>query len=353
MQCHQARPVSRVGWIAPQNVQVEMNNTTFDANEQLLQLELLVQEKDQLLGIVTERLEQAVEQLDRFRREGVQPTFEEPTHSDSLAVDEPDLKNSLRQMLDDWRDLQDRGWFNHLDQRLDTIQSWVSQAELPSGTRSRPEMPTEAASKAKPQKDESEDYSSSVAEILARYSKSEKSNSETTEKAAPAAPVPELPFTTSVNPSDFESAADSMLVPLPLAPDPIDLDAADVNELRVAVVARDAYIEQLQEYLHTMDGTNQEAVHFPALDSLTSQQQEILDQWSESIRKEFRQTQIQISLERAQLSRETMKLQNQQQMVERELRRLDIAKQMDAVSPDTESGETSRSRSWLGLFGTK
>ncbi|MDB5386158.1 MAG: hypothetical protein JWM11_1804 [Planctomycetaceae bacterium] len=336
---------------------VEMDATTLSAHEKLSKLEELVQEKDQLLSIVTERLEQAVEQLDRFRREGTQPTFDELAQSSVVENDADlrgNLKDDLRQMLDDWQDLQQRGWFDQLMTRLESLQSGVARAD--SSTDSRLASPVE--SQAKPSgspKDDSGSYSSSVADILSRY------GMETPKEPEPQSKPPVEPTyggdtvvkSSAVTRSDRDTISERMLVPLPPSPESVDLETSDLATLRAAVVARDYYIAQLEDYLQTMEATAQQPVDFPCLDDLTDQQRQLLNQWSESIRKEFRQTQIQISLERAQLSRETMKLQHRQNLVESELKRLDMARRAGLIGLDDELSEGSKSRGWMGLFGGK
>ena len=340
---------------------VEMENITLAAHEQLSQLEQIVQEKDQLLNILTQRLEQAAEQLDRFRREGVHANYEDPQPAavEDFASEEPTIRDDLRQMLDDWQRLRDRDWFDQLDQRLTHLLELSNSENRGIQPASHSTAVAESSSKsASGQKVEEESYSSSVAEILARYSKADPGSN------PPPATVNEQPapprdsVVSAILPREVSAAdtvADRMLVPLPIAPEAIDVETANIDQLRAAIVARDAYISQLQEYLHTMDGTAQAPVLFPSLELLSPHQQSVLDDWSESIRKEFRQTQIQISLERAQLSRETMKLQNQQQIIDREMRRLELAKRAIPGGPDdfSEATESSKSRSWLGLFGTK
>jgi hypothetical protein len=103
-----------------------------------------------------------------------------------------------------------------------------------------------------------------------------------------------------------------------------------------------------------MEATAQQPVEIPSLADLTDAQSQLLESWSESMRKEFRQTQIQISLERAKLSRETMKLQHQQQLVESELKRLEVARRATLIGSDDEvGGEAAKPRGWKGLFGGK
>lgn len=330
-----------------------MDKTTVSHKELLSKLEQQVQEKDQLLQIVTERLEQAVEQLDRFRREGAHPEFDAPARqSDGLADDEPDLRDDLRQMLADWNNLSQRGWFDQLDQRLELIQERVSGIDAPVAARqSGHSSPSESHGKpAAQKKDDANSYTSSVADILARFGGETPKDSDS--KEIPVSGVETSPDTSPAEPiADLPS--ERMLVPLPPSPVAIDLETADVDALRCAVFERDEHIALLEEYLHTLEATGQQPIEFPTLENLTDEQREVLETWSDAIRKEFRQTQIHTSLERAQLSRETMKLQHRQQLVDSELKRLEMAKKSGVFDPDTDSPGGSKARGWLGLFGAK
>jgi hypothetical protein len=338
---------------------LEMDAATLPSNEKFLKLEELVQEKDQLLRILSDRLEQAVEQLDRFRREGVQATFDEVKPArPGLADDEPDLRDDLRQMLDDWQSLQQRGWFEQLEQRLDSIHQSVTRGG--SNTDSAPlsnapsvEIPAKGAANTK---DDSSSYTSSVADILQRFGGNEASKETVTANESKAIAIRNTAVVPAFGapPSNRDSISDRMIVSFPESPDEIDVETADLATLKAAVNARNAYISQLEEYLQTMEATAQQPVEIPSLADLTDSQSQVLDSWSESMRKEFRQTQIQISLERAKLSRETMKLQHQQQLVESELKRLELARRATLIGSDDEvGGETAKPRGWKGLFGGK
>jgi hypothetical protein len=346
----------------PGKFDVQMDETILVPNEKLLKLEELVHEKDQLLCILSERLEQAVEQLDRFRREGTQPTFEEQATSlndDSTEV-KGDLRDDLRQMLDDWQGLQQRGWFDQLNQRLDSIQRLAAQGDTKShsgfNSAAQASASVEAPAKSKvSQNDDSGDYTSSVADILKRFGKETSKEPEAPVISVVEAPAPSetMALVAGVTISERTTISERMLVPLPPHPEAVDIETADLATLKSAVAARDAYITQLEEYLQTMENTAQQQIQFPNLNELTETQRQVLDHWSESIRKEFRQTQIQISLERAQLSRETMKLQHRQHLVESEMKRLDMARRAGLLGSDDELNDGTKARGWMGLFGGK
>lgn len=301
---------------------------TVAANPEIRELQIIVQEKDELLKILTERLEVAAEQLDRLRRQG--GPLEPVSHSTSPAVfDDPEVTEDFRQMLVDWRDLQSRGWFGSLEDRLDGIHDLVSRLQA-APVQSRAD----------------EQRSPSVAEILSKYSTEahgtahEHTSNDTAGDQAEAA----------------HSEPSTNRLELPEAPPPVDIENANVEELREALRQREDYIVRLSDYLLAFDAADNVATESPAIGALTADQREAMEAWESKVRKELRQTQIQLWIERAQLSREQMQIQQMQHQLEAETRRLGLAKQKGlAGDPNDTSGssDSQKSKNWLGLFGGK
>lgn len=308
------------------------------APTEIHELQQLVHEKDDLLKVLTERLEMAAEQLDRLRRQG--GALEPASGQSALGpVDDPELADDLRQMLTDWRDLQDRGWFGSLEDRLVGLHDLVSNLEGGSVSTRADELP------AKESHAGTEEASPSVADILARYSAS------TGESAAPTA-QPDEPSAPS-SPAEEHSTTTLELPDLPPA---VDIDHATEDELREALRQREDYIVRLRDYLLAYDKSSEPVVPPADLGSLTADQRAAMEAWEGRIRKELRQTQIQLWVERAQLSREQMQMQQLQHQLDTESKRMGIAKQKGSpAKPGAagDSGEAQKNKNWLGLFGNK
>lgn len=299
-------------------------------NHEIRELQIIVQEKDELLKILTERLEVAAEQLDRLRRQG--GPLEPLPHSSSPAVfDDPEVTEDFRQMLADWRDLQSRGWFGSLEERLDGIHDLVARLRS-APVESRAEEPRQAPA--------------SVAEILSKYSVD-------VPAAADERPKSEGPGDQQ---EDFPSDTVPARLELPEPPPAVDLEQADAEELREALRQREEYIARLSDYLLAFDAADHIEIESPQIGALTADQREAMEAWEAKVRKELRQTQIQLWIERAQLSREQMQIQQMQHQLETETRRLGLAKQKGLAGDpnDPASGaDGQKSKSWLGLFGNK
>ena len=293
-------------------------------NPQIEELQQLVIEKNELLEVLTERLELAAEQLDRVRRQGgsLEPA---PSQPQGTPFDDPTLTDDLRQMLSDWQDLQGRGYFGSLEQRLDGIQGMVSQLRFEPVNRGRAE----------------EERPKSVSEILAKHAY--------TPDTAAASPTHEK----SDMSSDSPNAASSDHLQLPEPPPPVDIENGSTQELREALRQREEYIARLKDYLLAMDAADQLPSSPPDLGSLSEEQQHALETWEASIRKDIRQTQIQLWIERAQLSREQMRISQMEHHLETETRRLGMTKQRAAGAPETTPPDAQKGKNWLGLFGNK
>ena len=290
------------------------------ADQQIEELQQLVHEKNELLEVLTERLELAAEQLDRVRRQGgsLEPALS-PTQG--TPFEDPALTDDLKQMLADWQDLRGRGWFGSLEERLDGIQGMVSQLRF-EPARSRTE----------------EDRPKSVSEILAKHGYD--ANSAADDKQSP-----------QISDELAESAAAEHLQ-LPESPPEVDIENGSTQELREGLRQREDYIVRLKDYLIAMDAANQLPSSPPDLGVLTTEQQQAMESWEASLRKEIRQTQIQMWIERAQLSREQMRISQMEHHLETETRRLGMTKQRGDGAPETPA-DPQKGKNWLGLFGNK
>jgi hypothetical protein len=121
--------------------------------------------------------------------------------------------------------------------------------------------------------------------------------------------------------------------------------------LRDALYQREDYIARLGDYLLAFDAANHVETEQPDIGALTPEQREAMEAWEARVRKELRQTQIQLWIERAQLSREQMQIQQMQHQLEAETRRQGLARQKGAGAGDPQ--DPQKSKNWLGLFGNK
>lgn len=290
-------------------------------------LQQLLVEKNELLEVLTERLELAAEQLDRVRRQG--GTLEPAPSAKNSALDDPEVSDDLRQMLADWQDLRGRGWFGSLEERLDGLHGLVSQLRFESGPRGRAD----------------DERPSSVADVLAKHGFDPQALDDEASNG-----------TNASNSSESAGKAGAESLQLPEPPPPVDIDNGSTQELRTGLRAREDYIVRLKDYLIAMDAAHQLPSTPPDLGTLSPEQRQALEDWEANIRKEIRQTQIQLWIERAQLSREQMRISQMEHHLETETRRLGLVKQRTAAGPishEPPPNDPNKGKNWLGLFGGK
>ncbi|MES2790260.1 MAG: hypothetical protein V4719_11665 [Planctomycetota bacterium] len=310
---------------APANTErrAETDPITLPPDPRINELQQIVLEKNELLEVLTERLELAAEQLDRVRRQGG-PLEPAASQSNNTPFEDPALTDDLRQMLADWQDLRGRGWFGALEERLDGIQGLVSQLRFePAKGRA-----------------EEDHRPKSVSDILAKHGYDPGAE----EQAAHA---------TSVALTDSGAAKADEALQLPEPPPDVDIENGSTQELREGLRQREDYIARLKDYLVAMDATNQLPSSLPELGALTPEQRLAMESWEASVRKEIRQTQIQLWIERAQLSREQMRISQMEHHLETETRRMGMAKQRGAGPTEPTPADAQKGKNWLGLFGNK
>ncbi len=299
------------------------------ADLQIRELQQIVLEKDDLLKVLTERLELAAEQLDRLRRQG---SMLEPSHHVAQApkspqLDSPGVLEDLKQMLADWQDLQTRDWFGSLEEKLDGVHGLVSHLQSMS-VRS----PIEE-----------KQSTPSVAEILAKYQAGDNSNAE--------GAVPDAAELEQIR--DCDAPATELVLPEP--PPSMDIERGSTEELREGLRQREDYISRLRDYLLAYDALTSTPIEGIDLDSLSAEQTAAMEAWEAKVRKDLRQTQIQLWVERAQLSREQMQLQQKVHHLETETRRLGLTNPKDGPGSGTAAtgADSPKGKNWLGLFGGK
>jgi hypothetical protein len=161
------------------------------------------------------------------------------------------------------------------------------------------------------------------------------------------------------NPAAPVGAAPSQLVEevTPVdAPATLDLEAAGVEDLRKAVEQRDTYISYLLRKLRAAEMCNQNSIDWEALNNAPEDLRRRLEELERTLHATLRHTEIDHSLERARLAREAMRLEQQEEQIRREMKRLNLSdpKETDGDELDgdahQEIGGNSR---WQRLFGKK
>jgi|GEM_PF-1499682 len=314
-------------------------------DDPLRRLEAQLHEKDVLIHALTERLEQAAEQLDRVRRTGLEHAGEGSPSPAPQQDQQHELIDDLRQAVQQWQDLQADLAFGRIETQLSELRDLIAGQLLSpaaSPSNSAPASPTP-----------------SLSDVLSRLGHS--SGSATFDSAAPGdshrAKRSLLDFDEepSADSDERERAVEFEPPPLPEPPAPVDLSEIDDESLRLAIEERDRYIERLTEHLHLLRETPNPPIDLTPFAELPEEQREYLEAWTAQFQAKHRHTEVELSLERARLARDELALRHQRAIVENEMRRLGLKRNQSGDRDDEDEApdiaESKANRRWLGLFG--
>lgn len=307
------------------------------AAAQVLELQRQLQEKDQLVTALTDRLEQAAEQLDRIRRSGgdravrrgpggVPPELLEEHRS---AIDE------LKQSVARWEEMQAGLTLGRLESQVSELRDLIL-GNLGTGEPARRHGGEHLPTKRTPEL--------SKAAAAGPTSWWEQQKASLLEETVPEERPPAVAAETAP-PASLVSLAE---LRVPDLPPPVDLDSLPLEAAREAVRQRDRLIETLREQVllaqarEAFAGYDLEAPDLPA--GLRERIALFEQQWT----SKFRQLELDLSIERAQLARDEAMLQGRQEMIDKELVRLGLHPAPDrhsAVPP-----EQSTRKRWFAFL---
>lgn len=298
--------------------------------EQIASLMDQVRSKDTLVMQLTERLEQAAEQLDRLHRSGA-----DKRHggggggggSRELVEQTGALTTRVEEALEAWN--QTGPQFDYICQRLDEIAGSLQGGATPSKGNSRSSSPSHAPASAAP----------AAGAAGGSFWEKMKSNMMDGSPAPAATPASTAPASPGQSPSaeGTEGAATSSDVVLQRisapAPAVIEVETASIEELREAVTTRDNYISAIISELRT-------AEPFPTLPSDLKESgiapEELvasLLEMESRLKTKMLREELDLSLERARIARERSKLELVKNQLESQIRRLS-----GSVGPAESSG---------------
>lgn len=324
-------------------------------NDELFQQ---LDEKNQLIAALTERLEQAAEQLDRNHRNGsdrgVRLGGGVPAE---FAEQQQALANDVHQMVEQWDQMQAGATLgrielqvgelrDYLAQRLDNLH--VSASPVPTNSESdessvgsvKQYMETVQPTVAAP---EANSYENLKAQLLGDEI-----------PTTPVAPAEELPEVGSsvpepTHPNDMPAVAD--VADLPDGPEPVDVESASLEILQQAVLERDQYIILLIQKMRSSQKDRLLDSNWKDLESVPHDLHATLCELQADLNKTLRMAEVEFSLERARMGREANQLKQARAELDREARRHsrggDSAADGDG-SDDDSAGFSSR---WKRLMG--
>ncbi len=321
-------------------------------------LEERLQEKEELVGVLTERLERAADQLDRVHRtggdrggrvaSGIPPEFIEEQRT---------VLQSLEQAVEQWQDQQAAAALGRIEIQVSELRDLLvdnlaSGNPIPSAGGSAPSQTMIGDTQRQPSgsKQPNGSSTSSWESVKAAFLDGDGGSS-----PAPAGPLSSGSGTANaaVNPvggqsstGDFTATAPGMIEDV-AAPEPIDFADASLEDLQQAVDARDDYISFLLKKVKSMNSNSIPSVDWQSLENAPEELKERLEQVEQSLREKLRFAEVDLSLERARMAREQSQLSIKEEQIQKRMKKLGMLTENDAATIDESDG---KGRKWLNFL---
>ena len=290
--------------------------------DQSKKLQAQLQKKEELVAALTERLEQAAEQLDRFQRSGGDRSAGRTGGSLPLEMAEEQrlLTQNLQEIITNWDESQPTEALGRIENYLIEIRDIVTNNGSAGGLTTSTSQQTHGAG-------DSETSGLSGYEALkasmfledgretpatGAETSEETDASSATEESEPVVHV-ELPEPESINP-----------------PEAIDLESSDLDLLRLAVEERDTYIGYLISKLKSSESRADLKVDWAALNDAPEELQNRLQGLEGRLEELLRLAEVELALERARLGREANRQKQLELQIKEELMKLGLSKGDDA-----------------------
>lgn len=319
-----------------------------------------LEEKDQLIQTLTERLSEVAEQLDRARRSGGDRGARSSGPSGEVVEQQRQLLEALSTVVEQWEDVQPRSAFNRIEARLDHMRALLESAVesgLTPGSISTRTMGS-LAGDVSHQGDAPDGDEESEEQPLSGW---EAMKAQLLSGVTPPSPPPSQPATSETEPPDSEAASPTNAAesssaaaadPVNLGehvkfPEPVDFDSAKREDLEQAIEVRDAFIGLLARRLRSEQQRTRQAINWEALNNAPDELRERLQALEADLVDRLRVAEVELSLERARLSRVQSRIGEMQQQVEMRLR----AKRAQDASDASPGGKGSPEPASAGAKG--
>lgn len=300
--------------------------------ERMQQLETRLADREQLVSILTERLEQAADELDRIKRSGGVLSGSGANAGDtaSLIAGHQEVAEKLDRFVDAWEERYEGPALRRLEAGIEELRERLEQA-----TSHGHSSPDSSAVSRLFLNDEASRRSGIINQSTIESSDHAETEALEEEPAA-ARKTLDAPFRLVLISSD--DVPDDLDVPLP---QPIDEGNAEPSELRKAVTTRDAYIRWLCHQIRNVTGRLEGWLGEVQAGADDATLHKRIDEIEKVIHDQLRIAEIDVSIERARLSRDQARLNEQAEQLARE--RDQLAK---AINPGINDEDSPMLRRW-------
>ncbi len=305
-------------------------------------------ERDQLIAALTEQLEYAAEQLDRYQRAGSSPATSSRNASPFASSD---LTDGLTRFLEQWDQMQAGCTLGQIEVQLEEIKGMLASTthasldHAPSSITSQ--LGSSGPSSNSTPADAFSNWESLKSSLLGEMSPShsEQEHLDVHTEGTLSAPLSHV--STPRDPA--QSAIDILGLELPPL---LDFETANEDEIIDAIQQRDEVISRLLDKVNELHDIGRAGYD---LDSLTTADANlhIIHELEDRLREQLKVAELKNSIERARLSREENKLQQKQTMIEKKMLQLGLEQEKDSELQATAKGKKQKQDPKRGFFSKK
>lgn len=309
-------------------------------------LESELQEKDALVAALTERLEEAAEQLDRIHRSGGDRGLRMAGGIPVEVVEQQKaLGEDLHRAIEQWEELQLGGALGRLEMQLSELRDLVAGNVLDGGGAAS--AATHAVSEAEPRVIQNSPNAPAEAEGMAGSAwEALKADLMAGEEPPPGEGGQQ---SESADTDKFTESLEDIDHVDP--PPPIELDAAEPDELRQAVESRNDYIAYLLKRLRIVESQKAPSLDWESMENAPEELRERLQELEAKFDEKLRLAEVEHSLERARLGREEARLRLLEENARRQLKKMGVT--LDGEDDETIEDDGEKSGRWLRMLGLK
>lgn len=314
-------------------------------------LESKLREKEQLVGVLTKRLEQAAEQLDRMQRTGGdRPGRGVAGLPPEFVEQQAKTLGDLQSAVERFEEAESAERLGRIEQRVNEIRDLISGgAPITASPLATGAMPTVSSTHGESEPAAHDEGGMSAweamkAQILtdsdgatppaeSTHDPGEERRDEPT-TSPPAAPPQPAAVVEAIDPVD--------------PPEPVDVENADRDALAKAVLERDEYVAHLLSRLRNSEMRTFQPVDWNALADCPEDLRARLEDVQGRLEDATRRAEVELSLERARLSRIESTLEHRGERLEKELVKLGLDDESLDRQHDEEAEKGPR---WMRILG--
>ena len=274
------------------------------AEQQIRGLQAALQDRDDVVQLLTQRLEQAANQLDRLQRSGPERRGSSlPGIPAELIESQQSVLDQMTQMLSRWEEMQAGQMLSRIESQISDIHDLVS-----------PGAPRSTASD-----DDVKSSKSAWEQMKAALFADEKRGTSSFHRPATSVKSDSESATTEPFPQEVDC---SMQLPDP--PLFVNLDEANIDDLRVAVQSRDEYISTLIRRFTSQS----QSTRLPDWEQLNQAPEDLrieLQDLQAQLSERLRIAEVDLSLQRARLARDEGRLQAKLEEANKKSRQMELS----------------------------